>query len=202
MEPQQRPGGRSARVRDAVRQATLAELAEHGYQGLTIDNVAQRSGVHKTTVYRRWRNAEGLIADALEIAENEPWPIPDTGTALGDLHGLGEEVRTGFADPETGPVASAFITAAMQNPAAAAALHRFFAARHEQSAQVVHRAMERGELPENVDPDEVVRFAIAPIYYRLFISHEPITAEDTERSARAAIAAARAGMLESRPRTG
>ncbi|MFC7715781.1 TetR/AcrR family transcriptional regulator [Nonomuraea recticatena] len=66
-----------------MRQATLAELAEHGYQGLTVENVAARSGVHKTTVYRRWTGVEGLIADALELAAEEPWPVPDTGTIEG-----------------------------------------------------------------------------------------------------------------------
>ncbi|WP_249359140.1 TetR/AcrR family transcriptional regulator [Nocardia cyriacigeorgica] len=195
LEVKKRPGGRSARVRDAVREATIAELAEHGYPGLTIENVAKRSGVHKTTVYRRWTNPEGLIADALDLAATEPWPIPDTGSLDGDLHAIVELVRTGFADPQAGPISTAFITAAMQNPAAATALNAFFTARHAQSAQVIHRAIGRGELPATVDAHAVIRFAVAPIYYRLFISHEPVTEADTESATRAALAAARAGAL-------
>ncbi|MFD0884744.1 TetR/AcrR family transcriptional regulator, partial [Streptosporangium algeriense] len=109
---EQRPGGRSARVRDAVRQATLAELAEHGYGGLTVENVAIRSGVHKTTVYRRWGNVEGLIADALELAREEPWPMPDTGSFQEDLREIVRLVQSGFADPVAGPVSAAFVTAA------------------------------------------------------------------------------------------
>ncbi|MEU0501145.1 TetR/AcrR family transcriptional regulator [Nocardia sp. NPDC005998] len=195
METQKRPGGRSARVRDAVRQATLAELTLHGYSGLTVDNVAQRSGVHKTTVYRRWGSPEGLIADALELAENEPWPIPDTGSLDDDLRAITELVRTGFADPDAGPVASAFIAAAVQNSTAAEALRHFYAARHTQSAEVVRRAIARGNLPDTVDAEEVIRFAVAPIYYRLFITHEPVTTQDTLRAADAALAAARAGAI-------
>ncbi|MDA0647608.1 TetR/AcrR family transcriptional regulator, partial [Nonomuraea ferruginea] len=137
MEPSKRPGGRSARVRDAVRQATLAELAGKGFRGLTVDNVAERSGVHKTTVYRRWGSVEGLISDALELARDEPWPVPDTGAVESDLRGVARLVQSGFADPELGPVSSAFVAAAMQSPEAALALHDFFQARHEQSAQVV-----------------------------------------------------------------
>lgn len=133
-EPVRRPGGRSARVRDAVRQATLAELAEHGYAGLTVERVAERSGVHKTTVYRRWGGVEGLISDALELAADEPWPIPDTGSIEGDLRGIVQLVRVGFQDPELGPVSSAFVAAAVQNEAAARSLHEFFVSRHEQSA--------------------------------------------------------------------
>lgn len=195
MEVKKRPGGRSARVRDAVRAATIAELAEHGYPGLTMENVAKRSGVHKTTVYRRWTNPEGLIADALDLAATEPWPIPDTGSIEGDLRAIVELVRTGFADPQAGPISTAFITAAMQNPSAATALNAFFTARHQQSARVIERAVGRGELPATVDAHAVIRFAVALIYYRLFVSHEPVAVADTEAAARAAIAAARAGAL-------
>ncbi|GGP02287.1 TetR/AcrR family transcriptional regulator [Nonomuraea glycinis] len=195
METSKRPGGRSARVRDAVRRATLAELSEHGMRGLTVENVAERSGVHKTTVYRRWGSVEGLIADALEMAQEEPWPIPDTGTIEEDLRGVARLVQSGFDDPELGPVSSAFVAAAMQSPEAARALHDFFEARHEQSAQVVRRAVDRGELPVTVDVREVIRVAVAPIYYRLFVAHEPVTERDADRAADAALAAARAGVL-------
>ncbi|WP_020542066.1 TetR/AcrR family transcriptional regulator [Nonomuraea coxensis] len=182
-------------MRDAVRQATLAELVEHGYTGLTVERVAERSGVHKTTVYRRWGNVEGLISDALELARDEPWPIPDTGTIEGDLRGIVRLVRSGFADPELGPVSSAFVAAAVQNDAAARALHDFLVARHDQSAEVVRRAVARGELPDVVDVREVIRVAVAPVYYRLFVAHEPVSERDADRAADAALAAARAGVL-------
>ena len=185
-----RPGGRTARVREAVRAATLAELAAKGYSGLSVDGVAARSGVHRTTVYRRWGGVEGLIADALELAGGEPWPVPDTGTLQGDLRALARLVATSFADPEEGPVSAAFISAAMQDPAAATALRSFYQARHEQAAQVVTRA---GELPPGTDPVEVVRATVAPLLYRLFISREPVDATVADRAADAALAAARAG---------
>ncbi|MFC4060335.1 TetR/AcrR family transcriptional regulator [Planomonospora corallina] len=192
---EKRPGGRSARVRDAVRQATLTELAEHGYSGLTVENVAIRSGVHKTTVYRRWGSAEGLIADALELARQEPWPVPDTGSLKGDLREITRLVQSGFADPVAGPVSAAFVTAAVQSSGAAQSLHDFFSARHEQAADVVRRAVDRGELPAGTDAADVIRMAVAPIYYRLFITREPVTERDAERAADAAVAAARAGVI-------
>ncbi|WP_379508003.1 TetR/AcrR family transcriptional regulator [Nonomuraea zeae] len=195
MESNKRPGGRSARVRDAVRQATLGELAEHGFRGLTVENVAERSGVHKTTVYRRWGSVAGLISDALELAKDEPWPIPDTGSIEGDLRGIVQLVRSGFDDPELGPVSAAFVAAAVQDADAARALHEFFVARHEQSAEVVRRAITRGELPDVIDVREVIRVAVAPVYYRLFVAHEPVTERDADRAADAALAAARAGVL-------
>ncbi|MGP4025760.1 TetR/AcrR family transcriptional regulator [Actinomadura sp. 3N407] len=188
-----RPGGRTARVRDAVRKATLAELAEHGYPGLTVDNVAARSGVHKTTVYRRWGNAEGLVADALELAAGEPWPVPDTGTLAGDLRAIARLVLTGFTDPGHGPVTRAFVLAAAQSTGAARALHGFFARRHEQSAAVVERAIERGEVPAGTDAADVVRVAVAPLYYRLFVTGEAVDEAAADRAAASAATAARAG---------
>ncbi|MEO3824234.1 TetR/AcrR family transcriptional regulator [Actinomadura sp. B10D3] len=190
-----RPGGRTARVRDAVREATLAELAEHGYRGLTVEGVAARSGVHKTTVYRRWRNADGLVADALGRAAAEPWPIPDSGTLAGDLRAIARLVQAGFADPREGPVSRAFVLAAAQSTDAARALNAFFARRHEQAAVVVERAVSRGEVPAGTDAAEVVRVAVAPLYYRLFITGEPAGQEAADRAAAAACAAARAGAL-------
>ncbi|TDB95913.1 TetR/AcrR family transcriptional regulator [Actinomadura sp. 7K534] len=182
-------------MRDAVRRATLAELAERGYAGLTVEAVAARSGVHRTTVYRRWRNADGLVADALDLAAGEPWPVPDTGTLEGDLRAIARLVLTGYADPEQGPVARAFVLAAAQSAAAARALNAFFARRHEQSAAVVERAAGRGEVPAGTDAAEVVRLAVAPLYYRLFVTGEPADEAAADRAAGAAAAAARAGAL-------
>ncbi|TDC51434.1 TetR/AcrR family transcriptional regulator [Actinomadura sp. KC345] len=190
-----RPGGRTARVSDAVRRATLAELAEHGYQGLTVENVAARSGVHKTTVYRRWRDAEGLVAAALELAAAEPWPVPDTGTLAGDLRAIARLVAAGFTDPGQGPVTRAFVLAAGQSGGAARALHAFFARRHEQSAAVVERAVARGEAPAGTDAAEVVRIAVAPLYYRVFVTGEPVDEAAADRAAASAATAARTGTL-------
>lgn len=183
MEPQRRPGGRSARVREAVLDATTAELAERGYQGLNVDAVAQRAGVHKTTVYRRWRGPEGLVADALARAAEQPWPIPDTGSLIDDLRALTALVREGFVDPEAGSVATAFVAAGMQHPDAADALHSFYTARHDEAAAIVARAVARGEVAPQVDADEIIRLAIAPLFHRLFITHEPLTTAQARRAA-------------------
>jgi AcrR family transcriptional regulator len=190
-----RPGGRSARVRDAVLAATCAELADHGYPALTVDAVATRAGVHKTTVYRRWGSVDVLLADALDHARDTPWPLPDTGTVEGDLIAITTEVAEAFGHPDDRAVPTAIVAAAFQSPRAAAALHDFYAARHARAAQVVIRAVDRGELPADVDPVDLVRTACAPLFYRVFITREPVDAAIAERAARAALAAARAGVI-------
>ena len=171
-----RPGGRTARVRAAVLDAVHAELADHGYLGLTVENVAARAGVHKTTVYRRWGTIDVLVADALDHTRETEWPVPDTGTVEGDLIAIATEVADTFADSERHPVPVAIVAAALQSTRAQDAKRHFYAARHAEAAKVVTRAVDRGELPPQADPVELVR-ALA------------------ERSARAALAAARAGLL-------
>ncbi|MEU7526847.1 TetR/AcrR family transcriptional regulator [Saccharothrix sp. NPDC042600] len=190
-----RPGGRSARVRDAVLAATYAELVERGYLGLTVENVATRAGVHKTTVYRRWATIDVLIADALDHARDTDWPIPDTGTLEGDLIAIADEVVDAFTDPALRAMPEAIVTAALHSERARAAKRDFYAARQAQAAEVVRRAQRRGELPEEVDAVELVRLTCAPLYYRIFVTGEPLDHDTARRSARAALAAARAGVL-------
>ncbi|MFE7525490.1 TetR/AcrR family transcriptional regulator [Kitasatospora sp. NPDC057542] len=193
--PTPRPGGRSARVRTEVVTATLAEVAEKGYDGLTVEAVAARSGVHKATLYRRWGGVDGLVADALTASADQTWPLPDTGDLQQDLRRITQEVFSVFTDPKLGPTPTALISAAQRSDTGAAALRAFFAARHRQAAEVVERAATRGELPAGTDGTEVVRAAIAPLYYRLFVSGEPLDARTAERAADAAALAARAGLF-------
>src|SRR5947209_9777507 len=77
-------GGRSARVRAAVLDATLAVLAEEG-DAFSIPHVAARAGVHETSIYRRWGSREALIADAVTSRIGAEIPVPDTGSLRGDL---------------------------------------------------------------------------------------------------------------------
>jgi AcrR family transcriptional regulator len=184
-----RPGGRTARNRAAVRDAVLAELAEHGYAGLTVEAVAARSGVHRATVYRRWGGVDGLVADALTLADEDDWTPPDTGSFDDDLRELTREVVATF-----GPAQTAFVAAAFQADRAAAALHAFYAERHRRADEVVTRAIARGEVPEGTDAGAVVKAAVAPFFYRAVITGEHVTADLADQSAAAVAHAARAGV--------
>lgn len=188
-----RPGGRTARNTAAVLDATLAELGEHGYAHLTVDRIATRSGVHKTTIYRRWNGIDGLLISALAHTGTDAWPPPRTGALQTDLLALVRRVVQSFTSKQEGPVATAAIAAAFESAHMASALHDFFSNQHSRSAAMVKAAVERGEVPVGTDGCEVVRTAAAPIYYRLFISHEPVTEADVERAARIAADAAAAG---------
>jgi len=188
-----RPGGRTARTRAAVRDAVLTGLAEHGYPGLTVEYVAEHSGVHKTTVYRRWGSVEGLVADALQLAGEDSWTPPDTGSLDGDLRTLAREVTETFGDTPTAAAPTAFVAAAFQSRRAAEALHDFYAERFARCESVVTRAVERGEAPVGTDAAAVVRAVSAPLFFRVLITREPIGTPLADQSAAAVAAAVRAG---------
>jgi hypothetical protein len=90
------------------------------------------------------------------------------------------------------------IAAGVQNPRAAQVLHDFFQARNDQAAEAVRHAVERGELPADTDPVEVIRALGAPFYYRMLVTHEPVGDALVEQAATAAIAAAKAGAHRAR----
>jgi AcrR family transcriptional regulator len=190
-----RPGGRTERTRLAALNATLELLGERGYAELTVEAVAERSGVHKTTLYRRWESAEGLVAAALLMGTEQEWTAPDTGCLEGDLRGINLELVHYFTSPGERELPTASISAAFLSPRAADALQEFYVDRHARSAVVVDRAVERGEVPPGTDAVEVVRVACGPIFYRLFVSREGVTPRDAGIAAAAATAAAKAGIF-------
>ncbi|GAA0694196.1 TetR/AcrR family transcriptional regulator [Streptomyces malaysiensis] len=188
-----RPGGRTARTRSAVRDAVLTGLAEHGYPGLTVEYVAEHSGVHKTTVYRRWGSVEGLVADALDLAGEDAWTPPDTGSLEGDLRALAREVTETFGSASAAAAPTAFIAAAFQSERAAEALHTFYTGRFARCESVVRRAVDRGEAPSGTDAASVVRAVSAPLFFRALITREPIDTPLADQTATAVATAVRAG---------
>ncbi|MFG3254175.1 TetR/AcrR family transcriptional regulator C-terminal ligand-binding domain-containing protein [Streptomyces sp. NPDC048172] len=188
-----RPGGRTARVREAVLRAAGDALAECGFADLDLADVARRADVGKTTVYRRWGTATGLLADLLAEMAESSLPRTDTGTLLGDLKANAALVRRTLTDPRQGPLFKAVIAAATCDERTAEALRRFYAVRAEEWAPCVRQGIARGEVPDGTDPHEVVRAVSAPLYYRLLASGHPLDEASAERAAEAAYEAARAG---------
>ncbi|MDL5155902.1 TetR-like C-terminal domain-containing protein [Actinomycetospora termitidis] len=160
-----RPGGRTARVREQVLAAVVDELAEHGLEGLGVDGVAARSGVHRATVFRRWGDVGGLLADTFDAAASDTWTPPDHGSLRADLEALAREVLEYVGPPESS--VRALMGAAERFPRAREALHRFLDDRYRRSAVVVERAVARGEVGASVVPRQVLVGALGPLYHHL-----------------------------------
>jgi AcrR family transcriptional regulator len=169
-----RPGGRSARVRTAAIAATLAELAESGYSGLSLERVAQRAGVHKTTLYRRWGTREELVLEAMLERAGEHISVPDTGSLRSDLFELVRTAAANAATPEVAAMARAVAGESAYDSRLAAANHRFWAERLALDSVIVERAIERGEVAPGIRPRQVIESVLGPIHLRLLLTGEPI----------------------------
>lgn len=190
-----RPGGRTAAVRDAVLAATGDLLVERGLEGVELTEVAQRAGVGKSTVYRRWGTVAALVADLVLDMAQTSLPRARTGTLRGDLLANAHLIRRTLDDPRQGRLFKAIIAAATCDTDAAQALEGFYAARIDELAAVVADGIERGEAPAGTDPADVIRYVSAPLYYQFLTTTRRLTRRDAELSVDAALAAVHAGVF-------
>jgi AcrR family transcriptional regulator len=172
--PRRRPGGRSARVRAATIAATLTELAENGYPALTLERVARRAGVNKTTLYRRWGTREDLVLEAMLERAGEHISIPDTGSLYEDLLELARTAAANAASPEVAAMARAVAASSPHDDRLAAANRRFWTERLHMDAAIVERAIERGEVKAGIEPKQVIEAVLGPIHLRLLLSGERV----------------------------
>lgn len=191
----ERPGGRTAAVRNAVLRATADLLIEAGLDGLELTTVAERAGVGKSTLYRRWGTVPALVADLLVDMADQSLPRADTGSLRGDLWANAKLVRRTLNDPRQGNLFKAVIAAATCDQRTAAALQVFYERRIAEWAGCVTDAVERGEAPVGTDAAAVIRQVSAPLYYQFLTSTRALTVADAHRAVDAAIAAAVAGVF-------
>jgi AcrR family transcriptional regulator len=166
--------GRSARVLEAVLDAALEELGRVGYTALRIEDVAAKSGVNKTTIYRRWPTKMELVASVLEHAKEPPKAF-DTGSLEGDVRASLYEMRERLHDPRHLAIMRAVMADRMVpevNEVVAQLRERYAVVRR----QIFDRAIARGELSPKSDPQALLDLMTAPLVTR--IVHQDREAED------------------------
>jgi len=190
-----RPGGRTARTAEAVFAAAVGELSERDYSDISIESIAARAGVHKTTVYRRWGSKVELIRQVLVGAAAARIQLPDSGSIDTDVRALARAVQAILSLPEGAAITRALIAGALSSPEIAEVMDQFWAARLEAISVIVRRAIGRGQLPAGTDAAALMHAVAAPLYYQLLVNRAPVTERDAELSAAAALAAAAAGIF-------
>ncbi|MFJ1762432.1 TetR/AcrR family transcriptional regulator [Amycolatopsis sp. NPDC088138] len=155
-----RPGGRSARVRDAVHDAVV-ELLAAGEIDATVPKIAERAGVNPTSVYRRWGSRDNLLLDAAVTRLRETSPIPDTGSLRGDLAGWADGVERAMRDRH-GQILLRALVATMapeREPV------EYLRARGDDLQRTINAAAARGEAVPAVQ--DVLDHVLAPLYLRV-----------------------------------
>src|SRR4051794_39730872 len=167
-----RPGGRSARVRAAVLDATLELLLAHGREGLRVSEIAERAGGHETSIYRRWGNRENLLIDAL-LDASEQLRVPDTGSLRDDLTAYARDLAEFLATP-VGHALERTLAVAGDDPDTQRARDHYWASRYERFPQMFARAVARGELRDTVGPRLVIEMLVSPVHFRVVLPREPV----------------------------
>ena len=169
--PRKRPGGRSARVRAAVLEATLTLMREAGDR-FSIAQVAARAGVHETSIYRRWGSREALIVDAIRCYLGAEVPVPDTGSLRGDLMAFIERsvafLRSSLGAQLVRATAPASLAAATDER------RHYWPHRLGQIGVMFERALARGEIADEADSALAAELLLAPLYFRLLVTGAPL----------------------------
>jgi AcrR family transcriptional regulator len=167
---------RSGRVHQAILQAALEEVAEHGYEGLTMEGIAARAGVGKAAVYRRWGSRDGVLAAAAATFVRSTG-VPDTGAVGTDLKWLVHGSLTVYRGL-AGRVIPGLISALAHDTELAAAVREgFVASRREAVREVVERGIQRRELRQDIDIELTLDLLMAPLFYRFLITGAAVDEE-------------------------
>jgi AcrR family transcriptional regulator len=165
--------GRVRRSRDRVLATTFELLGESGVGGLTVDEVARRSGVAKTTIYRHWASREALVIDACSQISDEQ-EVPDTGSLEGDITAILTNIGHLLSTARWSTVLPSIVDIAERDPEFAD-IHRRIQHGHAAPLRdVLERATARGELATSADHSAMIAALLGPLFYRRWFSREPI----------------------------
>ena len=172
---------RSERAKQAVLDAARELFEEGGYPAATIEAIAARSGVAKTTIYRWWPNRAALVVELLlKIAATVAPPPsgPDPLRALRIEMCLVAEA----AEALPGRILLSLLGEAQNDPEVRIALQRgLFSPRRRATAEVIRRAQEQGSLRPDVSPPVATDLFFGPLFYRRFLRQETATVEFTKQ---------------------
>jgi AcrR family transcriptional regulator len=159
----------------AILDAALELVSTEGYAAVSVERIAQRAGVQKPAVYRRWANKAELVADAvLTIAA--PLADPDTGTIVGDLTALLNDVAATSRTP-AGRAGICIMAEQGTHPDLVEALRTgMMTRRREIFAVALQRGIKRGEIRKGIDLDVAVEMLLGPVILRLLIRREEVPA--------------------------
>jgi len=171
VDRQRRPGGRTADVSRRINEAVLSLLVEGGVEACTFQNVAAKAGIERSTLYRRNPDRWQTIVDAIIDLTDRETPFHNTGSFREDLIQSLQQLAEILASRLGPPIMT--VAAALQAGKAPGETGRFWASRQTEIKQMFDAAIARGELPLDINQDDVFAMAAGPLFFRNFVIGQP-----------------------------
>jgi len=164
---------RVRRTRALVHEATIEILVDDGFEGFSIEAVAQRAGVARTTIYRNWQTRAQLIVDAFGSLSAPP-EVEPSGDLRTDLMTIVGHMADELPRARWASVMAALVAAAEHDEDLAAEKRALVASRQRMLVEVIEAAIDAGEIRADVDPAMVVSMLAGPLFYRRLMSEETV----------------------------
>lgn len=159
--------------------ATRALLREVGFGGVSIEGVAARSGVAKTTIYRHWPDKNLLLLDGYAVGAPKP-DFPCTDDLRADLLSAMRQLAHDLTSSEWAGLLPSMIEAAESDEEFLQISRPFIEARRQPMKLRLKAALRSGQLPEDTDIEMVMALLTGPLFYRRLLTHQPLTARLVE----------------------
>jgi AcrR family transcriptional regulator len=187
------PTARASRTETAILDATRELLAESGVQGLTMEGVAARAGVAKTTIYRRWRSKDELaLAVVIDMVQNVV-ATPDFGDTRRELISFVNASVKILGSTLMGRVMQGLVSDLATDPELARGFReRVVSMRVAEVKRLIERGIARGDIRPDADIELAHELLFGPVYYRLLLSGAPLDRKLAERIVDAVLPAFRA----------
>ena len=166
---------RSEQARAAILGSALELLEEVGYVELTIEEVAARAGVGKATIYRWWPSKAVLVAEAFMSSVIRETRFPDTGSVREDIRAQMQRLAGIIRGPR-GRILRSIVGGGQSDPELIAAFRsRFLVPRRAEALGILQRAVDRGQLPADLDRNILLDTLYGPLYFRMLIGHGSVS---------------------------
>lgn len=178
-----RPGGRSKRIRQEIRQAVLDLLIEQGPSAITLPAVARRAGVTKSTVYRWWKTPGELTRETLETLEGPALPDVDTGGWESDVKEFCRTFTRFIQNPSAAAFMRAIISLRPTDKALGAWIDDYWSSRRSLWLVILERAISRGDIAESARSVPLIELVSGPLLLTHLVTDLRLSPEQVDELA-------------------
>ncbi|BBX64283.1 TetR family transcriptional regulator [Mycobacterium saskatchewanense] len=161
-----------------ILRAALELGNEIGFDALTVERLAERTGVAKTTIYRRWTNISTVVMDAFLAKVDQAAPIVECATARESFAVSMKFLAGLYRSPHGHTLRILIGRAQVDSELRNAVTTRWVEPRRKMARSIVRRGIETKELRAGLDPDLVLDLLYGPIYHRMLVPYENVDLSD------------------------